>query len=724
MRRIRHWLSANRMVHHIKSIFSFIPGIRTIARQGMRVYRRFIISFRYKLLLLVLLPLLVFIPLILMFTLHRSYSFAQNQLFNKVKTDINIAASSFNHQEKKYLDAITQLAESHAFYTAMQKHNARRIQNLLNVLRVTEGMDFVHIVNLQGLRMYDDAVFSHKTHPDRMVSNVIHNGQPQVGLELYSPAYLFRELDFQGNDQTSSMFPSLVDSLQSKSEKVLVIFSAYPIKNNQGQTIALLEGGVLINGNTSLINAISSMVYGNDTPQAANNGLISIIIDNRRITTSLQSKTDTTLSPITISHLRKTVLDKNRQWVGEIHTSNGVYLSGYQPLKDYQGHTIGILETGYLAAPLRRAYQNDLILTALLLLAAMLGAAVIAFFAARRIFKPIERIAEVIYAQEQGRNQRIGKITSQDEIGAMAKSFDHMLDMLHERNAEIQRAANNLEQQVANRTRELLQKNAELQKSIDLLSKTRQQLVWAEKFAALGELTAGIAHEINNPTAVIMGNMDILRDELSDKLAPFDTEVTLIYEQITRIRSIIDNLLKYSRSSPMSQNLQTVNVNELISGSLLLIRHEAVRKHAVIETEFEPECHVQIDPQELQQVLINLLVNALHAIDMYGSIKINTSRLNEEYIRIEICDNGQGVDPDSLDRIFDPFYTTKGNDGNGLGLSISYGLIARYGGHLEVDSSSQQGTTFSILLRRRAKLSPQRQLLFELYSKSISTRSQ
>lgn len=700
---------------------STICWLRTLADTTSRVYRRFRHSFRYKLLLLVLLPLLVFIPLIIVFTLHRSYSFAQAQLFHKVRTDINIAESSLGRQQQKYLDAITQLAESHAFYTAMRTHNTRRINNLLQLLKVTEGLDFVHIIDLHGKLLYDDAVFSRTTKPSRLISNAVHSGLPQAGLELYSPAYLFRELDFPSHDNDIEPLANAVETLQSESQQAMVILAVYPIKNDQGQTIALLEGGVLLNGNTTLIDAISSLVYGHDSLETDDHSIISIILNNKRIATDLSNEVNRhqlALGSTIPGNIRQTVIHHNQQWVGEIKTPGGVYLSAFQPLQDYQGNNIGILEAGYLAAPLRRAYQNDLIITSLLLLLCAIGASTIAILAARRIFKPIERIAEVIYAQEKGNDQRIGDIHSQDEIGAVARRFDHMLDLLHERNAEIQRAADNLEQQVQTRTQELLRKNSELQATIDLLGKTRQQLVWAEKFAALGELTAGIAHEINNPAAVIMGNMDVLKEELAETLAPFDTEVTLIYEQLLRIRAIVENLLKYSRSSPMSQDLQMVDVNKLISDSLLLVRHEAVRKQAKIETVFTPDCRVNIDPQELQQVLINLLLNAIHAISEQGNISIQTSRNDSDNISIQISDDGAGIDPGQIARIFDPFYTTKGNQGTGLGLSISYGLVHRYGGNLEVDSSPTTGTVFTITLRKQPQLGPPRQLLFDLYSHS------
>lgn len=683
-----------------------------------RLSDRFHHSFRYKLLLLVLLPLVVFVPLIVGLTLHRSYAFSEKQLYHKVHSDINVAQSSFVQQQNNYLQAITQVAESHAFYTALRAQDKKRISNLLHLLKVTEGLDFVHVVDLSGKWLFNDSVFSGESKPSAMIGRVVNSGQPSVGLEVYSPAFLLRE---HKNLIEKARVTGLKDNgqLAEVEQRALVMRAVYPIKNNQDQTIALLEGGVLLNENSSFIDAIDDLVFGPGTLPAGGKGLISIVLGNMRVATNLMTvnqKQARALGSLVPDGVRQAVLEHGNNWAGEVKTPGGLYLSAYQPLHDFQGHVIGMLEAGYLAAPLRQAYQHDLMLLASLLLLIVIITAVLATLAARRLFKPIERIADVIRAQERGDDQRIGDIRSMDEIGAVARRFDHMLDLLHERNAEIRKAADNLERQVEARTHELQRKNSYLQNSLDLLGKTRQQLVWAEKFAALGELTAGIAHELNNPIAVMLGNMDVLIEELGDATQPLATEIALIYEQVYRIRNIVDNLLKYSRSSLLPTKLQNVDVNRLIESTLLLVRYEAVRKQAEIVTRLSADCTVQIDAQELQQVLINLLINAIHAIDQRGHIEISTQHIQFDRVCIRIRDDGEGIDPISIDKIFDPFYSTKGTHGTGLGLSISYGLVHRYGGSLEVDSEPGRGAVFSVLLRREPQLTPQHQLLFDLHS--------
>lgn len=686
----------------------------------LRFFERVRDSFRYKLLLLVLLPLLIFIPALVIFTLERTYSFAEAQLAHKVHTDINVARASFMRQQEKYLQAISRLAESHAFYLAVNRKDEERIKNQLQLLKVTEDFDFVHVVDLKGGWLFDDSTFVGEAKPSPLIEDVVHSGVPRVGLELYSSAYLIREHASLARQARVMLADDGRAEANNIEQRALVVRAVYPIKNNRGQTIALMEGGVLLNHNAALLKTIHSLVYGPGALPERGKGLISVVLNDVRVATNLSQKSQEearTLGSHVPQTVHEQVVERGESWVGEVTIPDSRYLTGYQPLHDYQNNVIGMLEAGYLVAPLKQAYLRDMAMFGVLLLLIVVFVTLFGILGARRIFKPIERMADVVRAQGEGKDLRIGEMQSRDEISTLARRLDHMLDLLHERNAEIQRAADNLEQQVEERTRELKLKNNHLKNSLELLHKTRSQLVMAEKFSALGELTAGIAHEINNPTAVILGNMDIVIEELNGMTDPVTTEVGLIYEQVYRIRNIVEKLLKYSRASPVSLNLEQVDVNRLVEDTVMLVRHEAERQHAAVITELRAENGlIRIDAQELQQVLINLLINALHAIGERGTIRITTQVDEADNVQVSVSDDGEGIDRDTIDRIFDPFYSTKGNVGTGLGLSVSYGLVHRYGGNLEVSSRPGEGTVFTVTVRRDPKLSPQVHALFDLHS--------
>ncbi|MBK5964548.1 hypothetical protein CCR95_10745 [Thiocystis minor] len=235
------------------------------------------------------------------------------------------------------------------------------------------------------------------------------------------------------------------------------------------------------------------------------------------------------------------------------------------------------------------------------------------------------------------------------------------------------------------------------------LRETRHEhLVQTEKLAAVGELIAGIAHELNNPLAIMLGHMELLTRELGPETWSVRQEVDLILRQIERSRGIIDSLLRIARPMDDIRVLEPVEIAVLIQECLTLVLQEARRTDVEIRTDLKATLGVRISLQDLRQVIINLVVNAVHAVEANrGTIEIRSRDLDARGILIEVRDTGPGVPPDVVDRIFRPFFTTKGaGRGTGLGLSVSTGLIRRYGGALTLESTSAQGTEFRVWVRR------------------------
>jgi two-component system NtrC family sensor kinase len=324
----------------------------------------------------------------------------------------------------------------------------------------------------------------------------------------------------------------------------------------------------------------------------------------------------------------------------------------------------------------------------------------VAIKGAKTIFKPIELMGSVVRAIGEGKDQRTGKTNSDDEIGSLAIEFDKMLDLLNERKILLQNWAVDLEGTVDKRTAELKHKNAELINTISVLRKTRQKLVVAEKLAALGELTAGVAHEINNPTAVILGNLDVIIDEMGEQLEPVQNEIDLVISQIYRIKDITDNLLQYAKPGVYAGYMTDVNVNTTIKETMKLLQHLRLETDYQFDLTLDASLLININEQELQQVLINLMSNAIQALpDRDGEIAISTRDIGQSGVEIIIEDNGHGMDQEMISRIFNPFYTTKDQgEGTGLGLSISFSLVTRYGGNIDVSSNANIGTQFTVFL--------------------------
>jgi two-component system NtrC family sensor kinase len=247
---------------------------------------------------------------------------------------------------------------------------------------------------------------------------------------------------------------------------------------------------------------------------------------------------------------------------------------------------------------------------------------------------------------------------------------------------------------VADRTQELQRANMQLEA-------TTKQLIMSEKLAAIGEITAGVAHEINNPIAVMQGNLEIVRAAMGDRARDAITELRLLDEQIHRISQIVTKLLQFAKPEEYAESTEGQKPQDAISDCMPLVQHLLHRSGIKIIRSDTSQAFVRMNQTELQQVLVNLIVNAIHAMPEGGVLTIDTrdeARDERSGVAIAVADTGIGMSSDTLAHIFDPFFSTKRREGTGLGLSIVQTLIGRQGGKIEVESTPNVGTKFVVWL--------------------------
>ena len=656
---------------------------------------------RYKLLALVLFPILLVMPVALVLAIYWGKGFAYDQLFIKVNTDLSVAHDVFKRIREDYLSRLALVAESHSFYVALEAEDAEAIKQQLTILKNTSGFDYLHILDTEGNLLIENFEVEYDRVSELVLSAA--KGEPSVGIEIFDHQRMLAE----NKELAKIMRLPLIETAHAMptdrrvEDRGMVIRAIYPAKNSQGEVVALLDGGVLLNSNFVFVDTIRDLVYGPGSLPEGSIGTVTVFLDDVRISTNVALKPgERALGTRVSSEVRRQVLEHGEVWIDSAFVVNDWFISSYEPILDINGERVGMLYAGYLEAPFRQAFWQALGVLVLLFIMLMVISAWLSIGGAKSIFKPLEAMSSVIKATRDGKQLRIGKQESKDEIGELSRELDIMLDLLQERNKQIQQWATQLEIKVAERTAELEVKNADLHKTIDVLRQTREQLVLAEKMAALGELTAGVAHEINNPIQVILGNLDVVNETMASHIEPVSDEVELIVQQVYRIQDIINNLLQYARPGEYAGYLDEINVNTVVNNTLKLLKHMQRNYSYDIELDLQAKGFVRINEQELEQVLVNLLTNAIHALDkVTGKICVVTRDWNEKGVVILIKDNGTGMTREQARRVFNPFYSTKKQgEGTGLGLSLSYGLMRRYGGSITVESAPGEGAEFYVWL--------------------------
>ncbi|MBU2548147.1 MAG: GAF domain-containing protein [Proteobacteria bacterium] len=217
-----------------------------------------------------------------------------------------------------------------------------------------------------------------------------------------------------------------------------------------------------------------------------------------------------------------------------------------------------------------------------------------------------------------------------------------------------------------------------------------------EKLSALGRLAAGLAHEINNPLAgILLYSTNLIKKVDPD--GPLKQGLEVIIEETLRCRRIIQEILEFSREREPQKSLSSLN--EVIEKALVLMEHEFYLRHISLDKRLDTHLpDLSIDPVQIRQVIINLLVNAIEAIGDFGRITVSSRMALDRMSQVvEISDTGSGISPDHINKVFDPFFSTK-SKGTGLGLSVSYGIARSHGGQIKVSSEPKEGTCFKVEL--------------------------
>jgi signal transduction histidine kinase len=372
--------------------------------------------------------------------------------------------------------------------------------------------------------------------------------------------------------------------------------------------------------------------------------------------------------------------------------------------------TLGLFYPSYrgrdesMAKPLQ-----ELLIFFLILFGACAG---IVAFTVAQFMAPIRRLEQRADAMARGElADPVAAGGEGDEIGRLTLALEEMRRALRDKLRSTEEVNLDLERAVQMRTADLARKNRELAEAMDKLTRAQAQIVRSEKLASIGQLVAGIAHEINNPVNAIVNTVGPLEEavnELDSNDATTRIEaakdvrdmVRVVQRGAQRTKAIVSALHNYSRTD--DESVVDFDINRSLDDSLELLRH-LLKQNITVDKHYTDVGRIRGHAGQVNQVFMNLLTNAAQALAGRDTAKITiTTKEEPDGVTVAISDNGPGIPPAVLPRIWDPFFTTKDvGEGTGLGLSIVFELVHRHGGTIDVDTKVGEGTTFTVKLPRK-----------------------
>jgi two-component system NtrC family sensor kinase len=641
-------------------------------------------SVRNKLVAMALLPLLVVFPLLVAALVLWGDAAYHRLLITKVRSDLAVAHGYFDQVMTEVGGGTESVAASHALLRTLSAGDPAALESLLAHARDELHLDFLQVVAPGAQAIGAVATAAGRT---RGAQLAVLDGDT------------FARMAPHLKDRVRiALIPTrnAAPSQRRVEDRALLVLAVADVVDDSGQVVARLRGGILLNQNLPFIDHINRIVYPEGSLPFGSQGTATLFMDDVRITTTVRLFQDQRAIGTRVSQaVSNAVLQRGATWLDRAFVVDDWYVSAYEPLLDGVGKRVGMLYVGYLEEPFRLVKFGMLGAIGLIFLVVMALATLFSLRWARSIFRPVEQMNSTMEQVAQGQSAaRVGPVEARDEIGALATHLDQLLDVIDEKTRSLQRWGDELDRKVAERTRELAASNQSLQQA-------QQQLVKSEKLAAIGQLTASIAHEINNPIAVIQGNLDLMRETLGAHAAPVAAEIQLLDEQVERMRLIVTQLLQYARPTEYAGYVEALDTARVLDDSLVLVGHLLARTRIEVVRQFHATARAGFNRQELQQVVINLLVNAIQAMPQGGVLTLATRDVHGEEgragVAIDVRDTGPGLPAQVRERLFRPFFTTK-NDGNGLGLWISLGLVERYGGAIEARNADGGGAIFSLTL--------------------------
>jgi two-component system, NtrC family, sensor kinase len=617
-----------------------------------------------------------------------------NEVQTRVRLDINSARAAYHNHIEQISAALTGASlvyssaprakgteevfavEPSAAEADLRQPPPSRLAQLPQARRWIDRLRSATAIEIVALLDYRGRVLYRANNPDRygdsmaenpLVADVLRHGKTASGTVIVSAEALQREgpdLAARARRQTpKSTDPPTQERQRSEG---MVVAAAVPLLDADGRVAGILYGGDLLNRRYSLVDAIKREVFADETYEGKEIGSVTIFQGDRRIATNVIAEDGSRAVGTRMSEaVYDEVIRRGGTWSKPAFVVNDWYITAYEPIRDPSQAVIGAVYVGLLRKPFAHAQATVIVRFLLLMIAATAASLVLIYLVTMVVMRPIGRIVEMSRKVIGGDVSARVEIRPPGEMGALCQAVDYMADAIAEREHRMKEAL-------------------------------RHQVTRAEKLASIGRLAAGVAHEINNPLTGVLTFSHLMREK-PNMDAQDREDLDLIIRETTRAADIVRGLLDFARERPVL--MERLDLNEVVRRTVRLIANQKKFEKITIEELLQeglPE--VRGDMNQLQQVLLNLSLNACTAMPGGGTLTIHTAAVDER-VTLRVRDTGCGIRPELLDRIFEPFFTTQDvGKGTGLGLSVTHGIIEQHGGELEVQSREGEGSEFRIYL--------------------------
>lgn len=657
----------------------------------MRYFNRS--SIRLRLTLGTLVPLVAAIAICWVIGASIITTRLMTQAQKTVESDLATAAELLQGELSLLTDTIRLTGQSPELATWLADQQGPPPAGHLQLVMRNEQLSFMTLVDRYGFVRYraaHQASSSGQQVREKLVTDAL-KGVSSSCFMVLSPEEALRE-----NPQLAGRLdirlrqtPQARTYTKQLESRGLFLMAAAPVIGAGGDIIGAVYGGLLLNNNNRLIERITRIIFHHGTPVLHNTGNATIFLDDVRIATTVLDESGKPAIGSIMSSEVNAVVGRGERWTGPAFVLNERYFAAYRPLRDSRGSVIGALYVGMPERPyLQLRSRINLTFSAVLLVVTLIGIGFSAWMG-NRMSRPIKALEEGVRRIAAGEELPDVQVDSRDEIGALAAEFNSMKHRLAERGEENRILNRTLEEKVVERTTQLEEKNR-------LLLEAQQRLAEAERLAGIGLLASGVAHEINNPLAIIRGNVELLEMDLPAD-SPSREEVEIIDRQAARIERIVSGLLQFGRRK--EQQMEQVDLHAILEDVLAGVGHQVPLAGIAVIRDWDPALpEITADGDQLLQVFTNLAVNAVQAMPEGGKLVMTTRFAPDtESCTVVVSDTGIGIPQQKISRIFNPFFSTKAT-GTGLGLSISYGIIKEHRGTIEVSSTPGAGTSFTVTL--------------------------